>query len=66
MATKKFNYKNALAEIEAIVKKIESEEVEMDELTTMVKRAADLIQQCKAKLKDTSHELEGIIQSLED
>ncbi len=66
MAAKKFNYKNALEEIEGIVQKIESEEVEMDELTTMVKRAADLIKQCKSKLKDTGQELENIIENLDE
>ncbi len=66
MATKKFNYKKALEEIEQIVQKIESEEVDVDELSTMVKRAADLIKQCKTKLKTTGDELDDIIQNLEE
>lgn len=66
MASKNFNYKNALEEIESIVQKIESEEVEMDELTNMVKRAAELIKQCKSKLKNTGQELEDIIENLDD
>lgn len=66
MATKKFNYKKALEEIEQIVQKIESEEVDVDELSTMVKRAADLIKQCKTKLKTTGDELDEIIQNLEN
>ncbi len=66
MATKKFNYKEALEEIEAIVQKIENEEIEVDELSLMVKKAADLIKLCKLKLKDTGSELEEIIEKLED
>ena len=66
MATKKFNYKKALDEIEAIVQKIENEEPDVDELSTMVKRAAELIKQCKTKLKTTGEELEGIIGDLEE
>ncbi len=66
MTTKKFNYKKALEEIELIVQKIENEESDIDELSEMVKRAAELIKQCKAKLKDTNAELEGIIQNLQD
>lgn len=66
MATKKFNYKKALEEIEQIVQKIESEDVDVDELSTMVKRAAELIKQCKTKLKTTGDELEDIIQNLEE
>ncbi len=66
MATKKINYKKALEEIEIIVQKIENEEPDVDELSTMVKRAAELIKQCKTKLKTTGEELEGIIQDLKD
>lgn len=66
MATKKFNYKKALEEIEQIVQKIESEDIDVDELFTMVKRAADLIKQCKTKLKTTGDELDEIIQNLEE
>lgn len=66
MATKKFNYKKSLEEIEQIVLKIENEEPDIDELSSMVKKAADLIKQCKAKLKETNSELEDIIENLEE
>ena len=66
MSTKKFNYKKALEEIEGIVHKIENEEPDVDELSTMVKRAAELIKQCKTKLKTTGEELEDIIGDLEE
>ena len=66
MAKKIFNYKKALEEIEAIVQKIESEEIEVDELSAMVKKAANLIKQCKIKLKDTGTELEDIIEQLDE
>ena len=66
MTAKKFNYKKALEEIEQIVRKIENEDSDIDELSGMVKRAAELIRQCKAKLKDTSAELDDIIRNLEE
>jgi len=66
MAAKKFNYKKALEEIESIVEKIENEEPDIDELSSMVKRAAELIKQCKTKLKSTGKELEDIIQDIEE
>jgi exodeoxyribonuclease VII small subunit len=66
MATKKINYKKALEEIERIVQKIENEEIDVDELSTMVKRAAELIKLCKTKLKTTGEELENIIDNLEE
>jgi exodeoxyribonuclease VII small subunit len=66
MTTKKFNYKKALEEIELIVQKIENEESDIDDLSEMVKRAAELIRLCKTKLKDTNSELEDIIRNMED
>jgi exodeoxyribonuclease VII small subunit len=66
MATKKINYKKALEEIERIVQKIENEEIDVDELSTMVKRAAELIKLCKTKLKSTGEELENIIDNLDE
>ncbi len=65
MNAKKFNYKSALEEIEQIVRKIESEEVDVDELAALVKKAAGLIKECKAKLRDTGSELEEIIDNLD-
>jgi len=66
MAIKKFNYKKALEEIEDIVQKIESEEIDVDELSAIVKKAADLIKQCKSKLRDTNKELEDIMTNLDE
>ncbi len=66
MASKKFNYKNALEEIEQIVQKIETEEVDVDELTDLVKKAAELIKLCKTKLRNTGSELEDIINKLDE
>ncbi len=66
MTTKKFNYKKALEEIEQIVHKIENEEPDIDDLSDMVKKATELISQCKDKLKNTGEDLENIIQNLEE
>lgn len=66
MATKKFNYKKSLEEIEEIVRKIEDEDIEVDELSALVKKAAELIKLCKTKLKDTGSELEEIIDKLDN
>lgn len=66
MAAKKFQYKNALNEIEQIVNKIENEEIDIDELSELVKRAAELIKMCKTKLRTTGQELDEIIDKLEE
>lgn len=55
MAKKKENltYKEALAQLEAIVHTIENESLDVDELSEKVKTALTLIDFCKTKLKNT-------------
>ena len=65
MASKKFSYKAAMQEISAIVQRIENEEIDVDELSAQVKKASELIRQCKSKLKNTGSELENIIENLD-
>jgi exodeoxyribonuclease VII small subunit len=66
MAGKKFNYQEALKQIEDTVSKIENEQVDVDELSLLVKKAAGLIKQCKAHLRNTGEELDGIIGQLDE
>jgi exodeoxyribonuclease VII small subunit len=61
MTDKRFNYTKALREIEGIVKKLESEEPDIDELSELVKRATSLIKQCKQKLKETDEDLQDAL-----
>jgi exodeoxyribonuclease VII small subunit len=66
MADKAFQYKLALEEIERIVQQIESGDPDIDELTGLVKRASELIKQCKTQLRETGESLEKIITDLND
>ena len=52
----KISYRDALAEIEAIVKKIEDPKVKIEEITSDVKRALLLIQYCKEELRGYKEE----------
>ena len=65
-ANQPFQYKDALTEIEKIVQQIEQGEPDIDELTAMVKRAAELIKLCKAKLRNTGEELDHLLTELND
>ena len=65
MADKKFSYSAAFEEISSIALRIENEDIDVDELTIQVKKACELIRKCKSKLKDTSGELEKIIDNLD-
>lgn len=62
---KKPTYKEAMAEIEAIVEKLEENKLDVDELSTNVKRVSELIAFCKSKLHDTEEEVEKILANME-
>lgn len=50
MASKKLTYSEAEAEIEQILTRLKSEQTDVDKLSAEVKRATELIAQCKARL----------------
>lgn len=53
-------YEEALAQLETIVRKMESNEYDIDELAAQLKAAQQLIKFCKDKLTKTEEELEKI------
>lgn len=58
------NYQTAYNELLEITREIESEEVSVDELSKKVKRAAELLEICNAKLKNTEEEVNKIIEKI--
>ena len=53
-------YEEALAQLETIVRKMESNEYDIDELAAQLKTAQRLIKFCKDKLTKTEEELQKI------
>ena len=53
-------YEEALAQLETIVRKMESNEYDIDELAVQLKTAQRLITFCKDKLTKTEEELQKI------
>lgn len=67
MATnKKLSYQDALDEIEDILEKIESNELDIDDLAEKVKRVSFLLKFCKDKLQKTNEEVEKILSDMEE
>ena len=64
MAKKKQSYNEAMAEIELILHKIESGELDVDDLTENVMRIAELIKLCKNKLSKTDEEIQKILEEI--
>lgn len=54
-------YETAFAELQAIVHKMENDELDVDELSEQLKRAKQLIRLCKEKLTKTDEEIKKIL-----
>ncbi|MEQ9426031.1 MAG: exodeoxyribonuclease VII small subunit [Cyclobacteriaceae bacterium] len=63
---KDLTYKSATEELEQIANQIENDEPDIDELASLVKRAKELIQFCKSRLKSTESEIDEALKELED
>lgn len=57
-------YSQALAELEAILRNMQSDQCDIDKLTTYTRRASELIAGCKARLTATDAELQTILKDL--
>jgi exodeoxyribonuclease VII small subunit len=66
MVPKKISYQEAIAEVEEILARIESEELDIDELSEKVRRVSYLLKFCKEKLQKTNEEVEKILGEMED
>ena len=61
--SKKFSYDSAMAELNNIVTAIQSEEVGLDQLSEMIKKAKSLIDQCRTKLREVDKEIEDLTEN---
>jgi exodeoxyribonuclease VII small subunit len=59
-------YTAAFEELQQIVADIEDGEISVDELSTKVKRATELIKLCKDKLSSTEGDVQQILKELEE
>lgn len=58
MAKKELTYESAMAELQKIVQELQEQAVNMDELSSKVKRSAELLTYCREKLRKTESETE--------
>ncbi len=61
----KMTYSAAVAELEKIVREMQSENCSIDNLSTLTSRSLALLKVCKSKLQSTDEELKKILASLE-
>jgi exodeoxyribonuclease VII small subunit len=62
MANKKFSYNQAVNELEVILSEIENDDLDIDVLSDKVRKATQLIKECKLRLKKTSAEIDSILE----
>lgn len=62
MSKQKQTYESALKEISEISRALDEQSVNMDELPQKVKRASELIQWCKKRLRDTEQQLGDLLE----
>ena len=55
------NYEESVAQLEAIVRKMENDQLDIDSLTVELKKAQELIRLCKDKLVKTDEEIQKIL-----
>ena len=59
--SKDIKYEAAYAELQAIVHKMENDELDIDQMSEQLKRAQELIKLCKDKLTKTDEEIKKIL-----
>ena len=59
--SKDIKYEAAYAELQAIVRKMENDKLDIDQMSEQLKRAQELIKLCKDKLTKTDEEIKKIL-----
>lgn len=66
MVNKEMKYSEAIAELEAITAKMQSQECDIDSLAALTSRALELVKICKDKLFKTDEEVRRCLETLSD
>ncbi len=59
-------YRQAIEELETILRALEADTVDVDDLTTRVQRSAELIRICKLKLRSAEQAIDQVFENLDD
>ena len=60
------SFREAMEELEGILERIEGEEIDIDRLAEELRRAAQLLDLCRGKIRKAEVEVTQIVQSLEE
>ena len=59
-------YNEAIQELETILRSLETDQVDVDDLTTRAERSAELIRLCRHKLRHAEASLDRVFDSLDE
>jgi exodeoxyribonuclease VII small subunit len=65
MVKVKKSFSESVAEVEEIIAKLQSDEIDIDDLSAEVKNAVKLIGECRKKLEKTDTEVRDFVASLQ-
>lgn len=64
--TETLSFSAAMQELEAILQRIDSEEIDIDQLAEELRRAAELLELCRGKIRKAELEVSQIVDKLEE
>jgi len=64
MAKSKRTYAESIEELDGLLVQLEKNEVPLEELAAMVKKATDLIHQCQKQLFETDAEIQKLLEDI--
>lgn len=64
--TKEPTFTESIQELEAILSRIEGEETDIDQLADELRRAQELLELCRGKIRRAEVEVSQIVQSLDE
>lgn len=59
------SYAEAMAELDAILRALEDDDLDVDALASRVARAAELLRWCRSRISDTKMQVETIVADLD-
>lgn len=62
MKEKSLNYDQAYAELQSILAELQQSETSIEDLTKKIKKASELINYCKSKLRSTEKDIQKLLQ----
>ena len=60
------NYETAFSELQTITQRFENEDISIDELSSLVSRAAFLLNYCQERLRTTENDVKNILSKMEN